>query len=259
MALFTDANVVTLDDLLQFETSLVQVASSHSINVETKISLSMNAISDTLMLWLFRAGASDPQHLNRRLIGLSTAVVTPPVQRWICFDSLARFFGEAYNIQLNTRFQGKWTEYQNQASEAEELAFMSGIGIVYNALPKPAMPLVSIQSGTAPAVAMFIETSWTDGHGNEGATSPVNGQILNGSSTVVVAMAEGALNVPKAAIGWNVYAGTNDRDLTRQNSMPLPIGSTWQLPSSGLIDGAEALGGQQPDFYISLPRTIQRG
>ena len=29
MALFTDAAVVTLDDLLQFETSLVQVASSH--------------------------------------------------------------------------------------------------------------------------------------------------------------------------------------------------------------------------------------
>ena len=259
MALFTDADVVTLDDLLEFETTLVQVASSHGINVETKIRLSMGAINDTLMLWLMRAGASDPQYLNRRLLGLSTVVVTPPLQRWICFDSLARFFGEAYNVQLNTRFQGKWTEYQDQASEAEELVFMSGIGIVYSALPKPAMPLVSILSGVAPAVAMFIETAWTDRHGNEGTTSPVNGQILNGASTVAVAMAEGALNVPKAAIGWNVYAGTNDSDLTRQNSTPLPIGSTWQLPSSGLIDGVESPGGQQPTFYIALPRTTQRG
>src|SRR4051812_41924112 len=130
MALFTDADVVTLGDLLEFETSLVQVASSHGINVETKISLSISAISDMLMLWLLRAGASDPQYLDRRFLGLSTVVVTPPVQRWICFDSLARFFGEAYNVQLNTRFQGKWTEYQNQASEVQELVFTSGIGIV---------------------------------------------------------------------------------------------------------------------------------
>ena len=36
MALFTDSGVVTLDDLLQFEAPLVQVASSHGINVETK-------------------------------------------------------------------------------------------------------------------------------------------------------------------------------------------------------------------------------
>lgn len=259
MALFTDADVVTLDDLLEFETSLVQVASSHGINVETKIRLSTGAISDKLMLWLLRAGASDPQYLNRRLLGLSTVVVTPPMERWICLDSLARFFGEAYNVQLNTRFQGKWTEYQNEASEAEELTFMSGIGIVYNALPKPAMPLVSIMNGTAPAVAMFIETAWTDNHGNEGATSPVNGLILNGASTIAVAMAEGALDAPKAAIGWNVYAGTSDSDLTRQNSMPLPIGSTWQLPNTGLIDGAGSLNGQQPNFYIALPRTIQRG
>jgi hypothetical protein len=259
MALFTDASIVTLDDLVQFETSLVQVASSHGINVETKINLATAAISDTLLLWLVRAGASDPQFLNRRLLGLSTVVVTPVLQRWMCFESLSRFFGEAYNVQLNTRFQGKWTEYQAQASDASDLVFMSGLGIVYNPLPKPAMPLVSIQDGNAPALAMFIETTWADSHGNESAVSPVNGVILNGASTVVVAMAEGALNVPHAAIGWNVYASTDEDDLTRQNGVPLSIGSTWELPSTGFVDGPEALGGQQPNYYIILPRISQRG
>ena len=38
MALFTDADIVTLEDLLPFEGSLVQVASAHGINVDTKIS-----------------------------------------------------------------------------------------------------------------------------------------------------------------------------------------------------------------------------
>jgi hypothetical protein len=259
MALFTDAAVVTLDDLLQFETSLVQIASSHAINVETKIKLATDAISEKLMLWLVRAGASDPQHLSRRFLGLSTVVVTPGLRRWLCFESLSRFFAEAYNLQLNTRFQGKWTEYRQDASQASELAFMSGLGIVYSPLPKPAVPLVSVQDGTAPPLAMFIETAWVDGYGNEGATSPVNGVILSGANSVVVEMAEGAVNVPTAAAGWNAYAGTDEHDLTKQNSAPLSIGSTWQLPTTGLVNGPEALGGQRPNCYIILPRKIQRG
>jgi hypothetical protein len=190
---------------------------------------------------------------------LSTIVVTPSLQRWLCFESLSRFFAEAYNVQLNTRFQGKWTEYRVEANQASDLVFMSGLGIVYNPLPRPVMPLVSVQDGTAPALAMFIETVWVDRHGNEGAVSPVNGVILSGASSIAVAMAEGAVEVPKAATGWNVYAGTSQKDLTRQNSSPLSIGSTWQLPSTGLIDGPEALGGQEPNYYIILPRISQRG
>jgi hypothetical protein len=259
MALFTDAGIVTLDDLLQFEASLVQIASSHGINVETKIQLSADAISDKLLLWLLRAGASDPQYLNRRLLRLSTVVVTSVLKRWMCFEALSRFFAEAYNVQLNTRFQGKWNEYKAQASEASELVFMSGLGVAYNALPKPTTPLVSVQDGIAPAVAIFVEAAWVDTHGNESAVSPVNGLILDGASSIAVAMAEGAFNAPPTAVGWNVYAGTDEDDLTRQNSTPLPIGSTWQLPSTGFVDGPQALDGQQPNYYIILPRISQRG
>src|ERR1700761_8047899 len=98
MALFTDAGVITLDDLLQFETSLVQVASTHGINVDTKINLAVSGIADRVLLWLLRIGASDPQWISRRVVGLSTVVVTPPLAKWICFDALARFFAEAYNV-----------------------------------------------------------------------------------------------------------------------------------------------------------------
>ena len=259
MALFTDADVVTLDDLLQFETSLVQVASTHGINVETKINLSMSAVRDKLMLWLLKVGASDPQFINRRLLGLSTVVVTPTLSQWICFDSLSRFFAEAYNVQLNTRFQGKWTEYQKQASDAADMVFMSGVGIVYKPLPKPAMPLASIQTGTAPAQSLFLQTAWVDGDGNESALSPVNGQILAASSSLVLGMAEGVLQAPIAAAGWNVYASSTADVVTKQNSQPLAIGSTWTLPSSGLIDGSQPLGGQQPNYYVTLSRQIQRG
>ena len=259
MALFTDTAVVTLEDLLQFETSLAQVASSHGINVDTKISLATSGISDKLMLWLLNAGASDPQFIVRRQIGLSTVVLTPSLRRWLCFESLARFFAEAYNVQLNTRFQGKLTEYQAEAGKASDLFFLTGTAIVYNPLPKPDMPLVSVQLGNAPAQAIFVQTAWTNAAGAESALSAANGLVLNDNSSIVVGMAEGALKVPTTAIGWNVYAGSTADDLTRQNTSPIDIGSTWDLPASGLIAGSEPDAGQEPDFYVALSRQIRRG
>ena len=259
MALFTDADVITLDDLLEFETGLVQIASSHGINVDTKIALARNAVSDRLLLWLLSVGASDPQWLNRRIIGLSTVVVTPTLQRWLCFDSLSRFFAEAYNVQLNTRFESKWTEYNTAAKDACEMVFMSGIGIVYAALPKPAMPLVAVEDGTVSPQAMFIQTAWVDSHGNESGLSPVNGVILDGSSSVVIAMSEGAIGAPPAAAGWNLYASATDAGMSRQNGAPVGIGLTWELPTTGLVDGARPGIGQRPEFYISLSRQILRG
>ncbi len=109
MALFTDAEIIVPQDLLPFESSLLQVASTHGINVDQKITLAKDTVGEKLLLFLQDAGVSDPQWLSRRVIGLSTVVVTPPLKRWLCFESLTRFFAEAYNVQLNTRFQGKWT------------------------------------------------------------------------------------------------------------------------------------------------------
>lgn len=259
MALFTDADVVTLDDLAQFESALVQVASSHGINVDTKIQLATNAISDRLLLWLLNVGASDPQWMNRRSIGLETVVVTPTLQRWLCFESLSRFFAEAYNVQLNTRFQGKWTEYQTAAKDSADMVFLSGIGIVHKPLPKPAMPLVAVETGTISPQALYIQTAWVDSQGDEGALSPINGIILDGASSIVVGMSEGALSAPATASGWNLYAGTSDADVSRQNNAPLSIGATWVLPATGLVAGPPPVNGQQPDLYIPLFRQIQRG
>jgi|GraSoiStandDraft_50_1057286.scaffolds.fasta_scaffold67429_2 hypothetical protein len=259
MALFTDADIVTLDDLQQFENSLVQVSSTHNIDVAGKINLASSVIGDKLMLWLLNVCASDPQWLNRRLLGLSTVVVTPTLQKWLCFESLSRFFAEAYNLQLNTKFQGKWVEYQQAASEAADMAFMSGIGIVYNPLPKPGMPFTSLQSGTTLPEALFIQTAWVDKFGQESALSPVNGLILQQPSTVSVAMGQALTVSPPAAVAWNIYASVSFNNLTRQNSMPLAINTSWTLPASGLISGAEPINGQQPDFYVTLSNQIQRG
>jgi hypothetical protein len=258
MALFTDSEVITIDDLLHYENSLVTVSSSHAIDIKTKINLAIAEIGDRVMLWLLKVRASDPQWLQRRSLGLSTVVLTPTLQRWICFESLSRFFEEAYNVQLNTRFEGKWTEYQQLSKAAADMAFISGLGIVAKALPKPILPLVTIGSGNSLPSAMFLQTAWVDADGNEGALSPINGQVLSAGMGVTVAISSSS-QIPPAAAGWNLYASATENDLTRQNNAPLANGTTWTLPPSGLVEGPEPVDGQAPTFYIDLSRQMQRG
>ena len=238
---------------------MVQVASSHEINVDKKIALAIRSIGEKLLLLLNDTGMSDPQWLSRSVIGLSTVVITPPLQLWLCLESLARFFAEAYNVQLNTRFQGKWKEYQDEAKCAADQTIQGGVGIVFKPLPKPQMPEVSVQQGAAPAESLFVQTSWLDSQGNESALSPINGLVAPNESSISVQMTEGALQSPPAAFGWNVYVGSAADQITLQNGNPLTIGLTWSLPASGIVNGPSPGQGQLPDYIVPISRQIRRG
>lgn len=259
MALFTDKSIITLDDLLPYEVTLVQIASPHGINVDTKINLASSAVGDKLMLCLLDGGVSDPQFAVRRQIGLSTVVATSSLRRWLLFESLSRFFAEAYNIQLNPRFQGKWVQYQQESDKARDLVARYGIGIVHHPLPEPAMPVVTVGAGALAAQSLFVQTAWVDATGSESAASPVNGLLLNDNSGITVAMAETGSKIPPTASGWNVYLSSSQTGPALQNGAPLAIGNDWSLPSTGVINGPSPSGGQEPDFYIPISNRIRRG
>jgi hypothetical protein len=160
---------------------------------------------------------------------------------------------------LNTRFQGKWKEYRDESQFAADQTIQAGLGIVFTALPKPLMPEVSVQHGTAPAESLFVQSSWVDSQGDESALSPVNGLIVNNQSTISVQMAEGVLGAPPAALGWNVYVGSDAASITLQNGNPLSVGSTWTLPASGIVDGEPGGDGQAPRYFVPVSRQIRRG
>ncbi len=259
MALFTDAGTVTLEELLVYEASLVDVASSHNINVETKINTAIGIVGDKILLWLLRDCTSDPQWLSRRQLGLTTVVVTPSLMRWLCFEALARFFGEAYNVQLNTRFQGKMTEYQQQAKDAALMYRAAGIGLVMSPLPRPLAPNVSVVNGDYPAQLLFIQTAWVDATGRESALSPVAAVALKDLNTFSVQMADSLSVTPGTAVGWNVYVSSGETNPSRQNATPLAIGTAWPAPDLGLEDGVPPTDGQLADVYVVDPQRIQRG
>jgi hypothetical protein len=258
MALFTDSDVVTLDDLLRFESSLIQVSSTHAIDVETKIRLATDEIGDKILLSLLQAAAPG-QWMNTTGLSLSNVVVSSPVFRWICFNSLARVYAEAYNVQLNTRFQGKWTEYQQQANQASNLVMASGIGVVSHPLPKPGLATISVLQGTIAIPAIFVQVSWTGNQNQESAPSPIAGAVLNRAAGVQITRPELGTAIPENASGWNVYAGTVQEQLTLQTEIPLTLDEPWQMPASGMEEGRKPGTGQSADVNITFSKRLQRG
>lgn len=263
MALFTDAQVIAIDDLLRFEASIGQVAAAQGIDVNGKIALATSDIAERLKLWLLAQYPYAPNWfnpwLNSHLLNLGTVVTTPALQRWLCVASIAKIFAEAYNAQLNTRFQAKWQQYLQEADNSAEMAFRGGLGIVSNPLNQPPLPLLSVQSGGLAAQTLFIQTTWVDAKGNESAPSPASSFTLGDASGITVAIVANFATAPAAAAGWNIYAGELSNTVTRQNAAAIAMESTWQMPATGLAYGAAPGSGQKPDYYIQLSRQRQRG
>jgi hypothetical protein len=259
MALYTDSDAITMDDLLQFESSLVQVSTSHGIDIQTKIKITTDSIGDKLLLGLQRAGRYNPAFTAFNSIGLDSVVITPALHRWLCFDALSRVFAEAYNVQLNTRFHGKLTEYQTEAQQAASLVFAGGLSIVTKPLPRPSMPSLLVGQGTITAPAVFVQATWVDSQGRESAPSPINAAVLNGFASVSVSIMPTPGQIPAAAVGWNLYAALTQGALTLQSTTPLATSASWQMPAQGLIGGVGPKGGQAPDAIVSLASRILRG
>ena len=82
MALLTDGSPNTVETLKAFESSIADVAAIELIDVDIKMGLAIEEISESLMVYLIQLGTQDPQYLSRRRLGMSTVVITAPLRRW---------------------------------------------------------------------------------------------------------------------------------------------------------------------------------
>ena len=267
MALFTDGNPNDIDDLQMYETSIVGVAGVEGINLDSKLTLSADDIGAQILAFLLREWPRDPQatasyfgypfdtNSGRRQLGLSTVAVTPPLKRWHALETLALVYRDAYNNQLNDRYQGKWQEYATLAGNALTRYFQDGVGLVFNAIPKAGAPALASVAGAVPGATYFVSAAWVDATGAEGSPSDPS-TLDTGSGGLLVATPQTA---PAMAAGWNVYVGTAVDAMTRQNSAPLTLGAPWTMPGSGLISGAPLGAGQSADVYVQDRHEMPRG
>ena len=104
MALFTDGEVSTIEDLRGYDTQLLDVANIEGIDVTRKLQLAQDEISVELATLLARAARfTVPLDPGR-------VVVTTPLKLWHTFLALELVYRDAYGSQLNDRYAGKRDE-----------------------------------------------------------------------------------------------------------------------------------------------------
>src|SRR6266851_5741501 len=133
MALFTDGPLISTEELQKCENGILNLASTENIDLAGKIALAQSEIANQLVLFLLRKlPLQDYATLPwaRRTRDVGDVVVTEPLRQWHAHKTLAMVYRDAYNNQLNDRYQGKWTEYEALQKFAADNLLLAGVGLV---------------------------------------------------------------------------------------------------------------------------------
>jgi hypothetical protein len=254
MALLTDGNPNTVGSLKAIESSIADVAAIELINLDIKMCVAVEEISESLMVYLIQLGTQDPQYATRRQLGVTTVVVTAPLKRWHALESIALVYRDAYHNQLNERYLAKWKYFNAVSADARQTLIDTGIGLVNQPVPKAAAPIAGTATGQWNPGPYVIQITWVDSFGNEGVPSdPVTVQLGAGNAPTVTAPA-----APTGVAGWNVYVGPLGSTPILQNASPLSFGSPWVAALIEPATGTAVGSGQSPDVYILSSNTFYR-
>jgi hypothetical protein len=242
MALFTDGTISKLEDLCRYDSAILDVASTENIDVAAKLALAQKQIEVELM-----------GLLHSRDLG--NVVVTEELRQWHARLALRLVYADAYYRQLNDRYSAKLTLYRDLANEAAGALLAFGIGSVHDPIGRAGAPELAYLPGPLAAATYYVRATWTNGGGQEG--SPSDAAVLSApDGHVLVARAAAA---PTGVMGWNVYAGLSPDGTTLQYEPPLAVAEAWTEPVSGLRNGAKPGNGQEPGYYRTIRRILQRG
>lgn len=255
MALFTDSNISSLEDLQAHDSAVLDVAKTEGVSLSSKLGVAESEIGIELETFLLRLRGASWNNLNGSAYQTTQVVVTAALQRWHTLRTLALFYGDVYQSQLNDRYLGKWKQFVEMAKEAADRLFQLGVGIVNNPLPRPAAPQVIAAGGGGPHTVYVIAIAWRNWSGETGICSDtVVFQAPNGELPQVT-----PAEAPMTAAYYDVFAGPSAGELTRQNTSPIDLVASWTMPTSGLLSGNAPGTGQSADLYLRLNRILQRG
>ena len=176
------------------------------------------------------------------------------MRQWHVHKALSLVYRDAYNNQLNDRYQGKWQEYDQLARTSKATCFQIGVGIVADPVPKAPSPTLAGVTGSASGGTFYVAVTWLNAAGQEGAPSDLVQLVTSNGQRLAVAVS----SPPQNVTGWNVYVGLSPATLNLQNQGPLTPSSSWAM-NSGPNPGAPLPAGQPPDWFVVDHRVIERG
>ena len=254
MALFTDGPAPTIDDLVDEDSGLLDVAENTGINVTAKLRLAHAEMATDLQLWL-----NKPRPMMEMLwapsLRIGQIVVTPPLQRWEKMLSLAMVYRDAYFNVVVDRYQAKWQEYLRLAGDARESFVASGLALVSDPVARPEPPVLGTTAASNPGGAFYVSVAGVNAAGQAGAPSWASSITTTDGTAILVAPVTWAKNV----VAFRVYGGPSLTAMVLQNTTDETAGLTFTYQPGQITDGPLPGNGQAVEFVRPMARTIPRG
>jgi hypothetical protein len=244
-----------IDELRVYESAVAEIAHTEMIDLAVKLDLATEEVAQDVLDFLLDRTGADPRGSTRRAVGVSDVTVTRQLKRWHAVHSLEILYRDAFNNQLNDRYQEKFREYHRLSKNAREHTFHFGVGLALIPLPQAPPPALSSVAGSIPQTTYYARASWAGADGQEGAPSEMTTYAAPAGALPVAQM----VNSPTGATGFNIYLGLTSESVTLQNAAPVAIGSSFVLPGTGLIQGKTPGQGQAGDVFISGLWMLRRG
>ena len=254
MALFTDGPPSSIEFMAGLDSQLTSVASTEGIDVRCKLALAYEEIGLDMNALLKRTEMAERPVWAMVKPKLNDVVVTTALRLWHAYRTLELVYADAYNSQLNDRYQGKSEQFQKMANSNRERLIDAGAGMASIPVARAMTPVLAAVPGSLPDNIYYVTAAWVNRVNEEGA-SAIPAAIATASSSLSAQMGR----VPTNAAGWNAYVGTDPDNLTLQNSSPLDVGVAWVQPVWISATGRKPGFGQEPNYLQALPRTLQRG
>src|ERR1700722_3292984 len=128
--LLTDGSPNTTEDLRVYESAILDVTHAEMIDLEAKLGLATDEIADDVLGFLLDHTGANPQFFPRfqlgtpaawrRTRGVSDVVVSRQLKRWHALHTIEIVYRDAFNSQLNDRYQAKFSEYHELSRSARE-------------------------------------------------------------------------------------------------------------------------------------------
>src|SRR5262245_37075295 len=96
MALLTDGNPNDNGALRVYESAILDVAHTETIDLEAKLALATDEIAEDVIDVLLDHSRQDPEATGRRALGVSDVVVTPQLRRWHAVHTLEIVYRDAF-------------------------------------------------------------------------------------------------------------------------------------------------------------------
>ncbi len=253
MALFTDGNITSVDELQAYDTSIVSIASAEGVDLAAKMELARTELGIELAEFLAkRTTATGGLGAG---IGLENVVVTPALKHWHALLTLALVYGDIQGNHLESRYGAKWKDYRARERRAADSLLRSGVGVVSNPIPRALPPLVRTVAAPVSGETYYIRIAWRGARGDSGEASEACIHTVETNGVPGVR----ADRIPEDAAGFDVYAGLRADLATKQNDDPLDPSAEWTMPVQGLREGDTPPAGQQPGWHVRNDRVLLRG